>query len=183
MKILEDKDIIIAILALATPILTIFGGVIGKIIDFRNERRQKSEERNNSRRNEIYIKFLDIIDELVIDNLKLFEDSYYRELIHSINEVQLYAGKKSREYIKKLKVYINNSKEEFTKNIIKDGYDNIAECVRGFAEYDDCNTTEAEIKYYDNLKDLKLSCIDTKKINLELEKIIDSMNEELLKDK
>lgn len=182
-ELLEDKDIVIAILALITPILTILGRTIEKIFDYRKENIHKIKERNNSRRNVIYTNFLDVINELDTDNLRLFDDSYNKKLIHSFNEVQLYAGKKLREQIKKLRVYINSCKEEFVKEFNKQGYSNKYEYMRELAEYDNYNCIEVEMIYDNNLKDLKLSCIDKKKIKLELDKIIDLMSEELLMNK
>lgn len=178
-NLLTDKDIIIAILALSTPVLAF----LEIVIKFYMECKQKKKERNYSHRDGIYTKFLDLVNELVLNELKLYDDQYYATLIHSLNEALLYAGKETRKHVKSLKEYMNKCKENFLKEFKNQGYDNKYEYIREIAENYNINGIEAEIEYDKNLESLKLAHISKTEVKNILERIIDSMSEELLMDK
>ena len=74
MEFLKDKDIIIAILALGTPIITL----VGAMINAKNEAKRKLMETNNDRRNEVYVAFLDTVSELEVENTKLYDEEYVK---------------------------------------------------------------------------------------------------------
>lgn len=180
MEILKDKDIIIAILALGTPIVSVLMSVLNNVIIYFMKRKQKKSERNYSHREEIYTNFLDSVNEIILDNLRLYDEKYYANLIHSFNATLLYAGKETRKRIKELKEYFDECKEKFTAEYKYQGFEDEEEYICEFAEQEGMNRFEAGTEYDKNLENLKLSCISKSKAKSQLEKIIDSMSEELL---
>ncbi len=95
----SEISVIADIGAILSPVL-VFVGVVVQI--FYNNR-TKRKERDYERRDEVYVAFLTICNELVVDGKKLFEQEYYFALVKSYFMVVLYAPKKLKKVITEFK--------------------------------------------------------------------------------
>ena len=117
---------------------------------------------------------LDTICELEICKTKIFDDEYYRVLLHHFNSVSLYANKFSREKIKECKDYFEECRAKYFSNIpSREKY------IRDFCEYEINNIVAAEYHYDEEIMDLKVAAIELQKITTLLDALIETMNNEI----
>ena len=151
------------------------------MINAKNEAKRKLMETNNDRRNEVYVAFLDTVSELEVENTKMYDEEYFKRLIHLLNKVLLYSAKKLRKIIKEFRSLLYRNKAEYDRECKKLGLDNRGEYIAEYSsEYNE--HIEASKRHYEKqLSDLKKSFSEKIDIVVVIQTITDEMCEELIK--
>lgn len=176
-EVLSNKDIIIVIMAFITPTFSLIEIIIRMVFDNRKNKRTVVEnriDRDNNRKNNVCCKLLDIICELEICKTKIFDDKYYRVLLHHFNSVSLYANKLSRQKIRECRDYFEKCRTEYFSNV-----PSRSDCIQEYCEDEYNNITAAKYDYSETIMELKAGAIDSQKVIALLDELIETINGEI----